>query len=142
MLNAWRLQIQDAYFQTIDANASSATLQLDFQLKYQPDWIITPLRVEAKLGELKYTLTNEVFIDAANVSSYTGKINLKTPLLWSPSDPNLYELKIFAIYAQDTIARQVLKVGIRKPELKADGFYLNGTKLFLSGTNRHQEATS
>ena len=133
------IQIQDAYFQTIDANASSASLKLDFQLKYQPDWIITPLRVEAQLGELKYTLTNEVFIDAANVISYTGKINLKTPLLWSPSDPNLYELKIFAIYAQDTIARQVLKVGIRKPELKADGFYLNGTKLFLSGTNRHQE---
>jgi beta-galactosidase len=33
----------------------------------------------------------------------------------------------------------VFKVGIRKTELKPDGFYLNGKKLFLSGTNRHQE---
>ncbi|MEY4894434.1 MAG: hypothetical protein RL751_1251, partial [Bacteroidota bacterium] len=130
------VQIQDPYFQTIDANASSATLQLDFELKYQPDWIRLPLQVQAKLGAATFTLTNETFIDSTNVISYTGKLNLKTPQLWSPSDPKRYDLKIVVIYAQDTIARQVLKVGIRKPELKADGFYLNGTKLFLNGTNR------
>jgi beta-galactosidase len=133
------VQIQYPYFQTIDANPSSAILQLDFELKYEPDWIILPLQIQAKLGEATFTLTNELFIDSTNVISYTGKINLKTPQLWSPSDPNLYDLKIDVIYAQDTIARRVLKVGIRKPELRADGFYLNGTKLFLSGTNRHQE---
>jgi beta-galactosidase len=133
------VELLNPYFQTIDANASSATIQLDFELKYQPDWIRLPLQVEARLGELTITLTNESYIDSTNVISYTGKINLKSPQLWSPSDPNLYDLKIVVIYAQDTIARQVLIVGIRKPELKADGFYLNGSKLFLSGTNRHQE---
>ena len=133
------VQIQYPYFQTIDANPSLATLQLDFELKYEPDWIILPLQVQAKLGEATFTLTNELFLDSTNVISYTGKINLKTPQLWSPSDPKRYDLKIDVIYAQDTIAKQTLKVGIRKPELKADGFYLNGTKLFLSGTNRHQE---
>jgi beta-galactosidase len=133
------VQIQYPYFQTIDANPSSAILQLDFELKYEPDWIILPLQVQAKIGDATFILTNASFIDSTNVISYTGKINLKTPQLWSPSDPNLYDLKIDVIYAQDTIARQVLKVGIRKPELRADGFYLNGTKLFLSGTNRHQE---
>jgi beta-galactosidase len=133
------VQIQYPYFQTIDANTSSAALQLDFELYCQPDWIILPLQVVARLGDAIFTLTNKTFIDSTNVISYTGKINLKTPQLWSPSDPNLYDLKIDVIYAQDTIARQVLKVGIRKAELKPDGFYLNGSKLFLSGTNRHQE---
>ena len=133
------VQIQNPYFQTINANSSSATLQLDFELKYEPDYIILPLQVVAKLGDATFTLTNESFTDSTNTILYTGRINLKTPQLWSPSDPNLYDLKIALIYAQDTIARQVIKVGIRKPELKADGFYLNGTKLFLSGTNRHQE---
>ena len=133
------VQIQHPYFQTINANSSSATLQLDFELKYEPDYIILPLQVVAKLGEAIFTLTNESFTDSTNTISYTGRINFKTPQLWSPSNPNLYDLNIDLIYAQDTIARQVLKVGIRKPELKADGFYLNGTKLFLSGTNRHQE---
>jgi len=133
------IQIQYPYFQTIDANPSSATLQLDFELKCQPDLIILPLQVVARLGELAFALTNTSFTDSTNVISYTGKINQKTPQLWSPSDPKLYDLKIDVIYAQDTIARQVLKVGIRKPELKDDGFYLNGSKLFLTGTNRHQE---
>ena len=133
------VQIQYPYFQTIEASASSATLQLDVELKYGPDWISLPLQVQAKLGAAIFTLTNKTFIDSTNVISYTGKINLKTPQLWSPSDPNLYDLKIDVIYAHDTIARQVLKVGIRKAELKPDGFYLNGSKLFLSGTNRHQE---
>ncbi|MEY4803997.1 MAG: hypothetical protein RL331_510 [Bacteroidota bacterium] len=133
------VQIQDPYFQTIAANTSSATLQLDFELKFAPDWIILPIQVQAKLGGATFTLTNEAFIDSTNVITYTGKINLKTPQLWSPSNPNLYDLKIYVIYAQDTIAQQTLKVGVRKPELKPDGFYLNGSKLFLSGTNRHQE---
>ncbi len=142
--NAWLeevggIQIQYPYFQTIDANPTSAALQLDFDLKCQPDWIILPLQVVARLGEHTFALTNTTFTDSTNIISYTGKINLKTPQLWSPTDPYLYDLKIDVIYAQDTIARQVLKVGIRKPELKADGFYLNGTKLFLNGTNRHQE---
>lgn len=133
------VQIQHPYFQTINVNSSSATLQLDFELKYEPDYIILPLQVVAKLGEASFTLTNESFMDSTNTISYTGILNLKTPLLWSPSNPYLYNLKIELIYAQDTIARQLIKVGIRKPELKTDGFYLNGTKLFLSGTNRHQE---
>ncbi|MFY7741621.1 MAG: glycoside hydrolase family 2 TIM barrel-domain containing protein, partial [Flavobacterium sp.] len=34
---------------------------------------------------------------------------------------------------------QTLKTGIRKAELKADGFYLNDQKVFINGTNRHQE---
>ncbi|MEN9967849.1 MAG: hypothetical protein RIR94_11 [Bacteroidota bacterium] len=133
------IQIQYPYFQTIEANATSATLQLDFELKYGPDWISLPIQVQAKLGDAIFTLTNETFIDSTNIISYSGKMNLKTPQFWSPSNPYLYDLKIDVIYAQDTIAKQVLKVGIRKAELNPDGFYLNGSKLFLSGTNRHQE---
>jgi beta-galactosidase len=133
------VQIQNAYFQTLTANPSLATIQLDFQLKYQPDWIILPIQVEAKLGETTIQLINALFIDSTNVITYTGKLNLKTPQLWSPSHPNLYDLKIYTIYGPDTIAKQVIKVGIRKAELSTDGFYLNGAKLFLRGTNRHQE---
>ena len=132
------VQIQHPYFQTISANSQIAEIQLEFDLRYEPDWIILPIQVEAKLGENIIQLSNEQFIDSTNTITYGGYLNLKTPQLWSPSNPNLYDLKIVVIYAQDTLASQVLKVGIRKPELKADGFYLNGTKLFLSGTNRHQ----
>ncbi|MEY3099170.1 MAG: hypothetical protein RIS63_58, partial [Bacteroidota bacterium] len=133
------VQIQNTYFQTLTANPSSATLQLDFQLNYEPAWIILPIQVEAKLGDVTFSLNNELVIDSNNVISYNGVINLKTPQLWSPSNPYLHNLNIYVIYGQDTIAKQVIKVGIRKAELRTNGFYLNGTKLFLRGTNRHQE---
>ena len=133
------VQIQHPYFQTISANAQIAEIQLEFDLRYEPDWIILPIQVEAKLGENIIQLSNEQFIDSTNTIIYKGSLKLNTPKLWSPTDPYRYELTINIIHANDTLASQVLKVGIRKPELKADGFYLNGTKLFLSGTNRHQE---
>lgn len=133
------VQIQDTYFQTQSANAQLAEVQLEFDLKYEPDWIILPIQIEVKLGEATIKMRNEQFIDSTNTIHYKGNLNLTTPQLWSPSSPNLYDLTIHLIYASDTLAKQHFKVGIRKPELKADGFYLNGEKLFLSGTNRHQE---
>jgi beta-galactosidase len=133
------VQIQHPYFQTISANSQIAEIQLEFDLRYEPDWIILPIQVEAKLGENIIQLSNEQFIDSTNTIIYKGSLKLNTPKLWSPTDPYRYELTINIIHANDTLARKEIKVGIRKPELKADGFYLNGTKLFLSGTNRHQE---
>lgn len=139
LVEASGIQIQDPYFQTISANAQVAEIQLEFELIYEPDWIILPIQVEAKLGETAIQLHNAQFIDSTNTIVYKGSLNLNTPRLWSPTEPNLYELTINVIYANDTLARKTLQVGIRKPELRADGFYLNGAKLFLSGTNRHQE---
>ncbi|MFM7005720.1 MAG: glycoside hydrolase family 2 TIM barrel-domain containing protein [Flavobacteriales bacterium] len=139
LVEASGVQIQDPYFQTISANAQLAEIKLDFDLKFDLDWIILPLQVEAKLGETVIQLSNEQFIDSSNTIVYKGSLKLNTPKLWSPTEPKRYDLTIQVIYAGDTLAKQQLKVGIRKPELRTDGFYLNGEKLFLSGTNRHQE---
>jgi beta-galactosidase len=137
------VQIQDPYFYTENVSTVNATttakVRLSFELKYQPDWVIHPVSVIAKLGNTSFILNNDAFIDSTNVITYSGTLQIKNPALWSPSNPNLTDLKIYVINAGDTIARQEIKVGIRKTELKTDGFYLNGTKLFLSGTNRHQE---
>lgn len=137
------VQIQDPYFYTENVSTVNATttakVQLTFDLKYQPDWVIHPVVVLAKLGSASFTLNNDAYIDSTNVITYSGTLQIKNPALWSPSNPNLTELKIWVINAGDTIAIQAFKVGIRKTELKPDGFYLNGKKLFLSGTNRHQE---
>ncbi|MFN5311506.1 MAG: glycoside hydrolase family 2 protein [Flavobacteriales bacterium] len=137
------VQIQDPYFYTENVSKVNATttakVRLTFELKYQPDWVINPVVVLAKLGNTSFTLNNDAFIDSTNVITYSGTLQFKNPALWSPSNPNLTDLKIYVINAGDTIARQEIKVGIRKTELKTDGFYLNGTKLFLRGTNRHQE---
>ena len=59
--------------------------------------------------------------------------------LWSPSHPFLYHLTIRVYKDNKLVDEQYQKIGVRFFELKEDGFYLNGSKYALSGTNRHQE---
>lgn len=133
------ITIQSTFFQTLQADIKEATIQLDFDLVHHPSWIITPFDVQAKIGNNTVVLNNTQFIDSLNLVHYKGQLKIDKPALWSPSNPALNQLNILVIYGGDTIASQNLKVGIRYAELKTDGFYLNGVKLFLNGTNRHQE---
>jgi beta-galactosidase len=59
--------------------------------------------------------------------------------LWSPSHPFLYDMIVRVYKDNNLVDEQHQRVGIRFFELKEDGFYLNGSKYALSGTNRHQE---
>lgn len=59
--------------------------------------------------------------------------------LWSPAHPFLYDMTVRVYKDNKLVDEQHQKVGIRFFELKEDGFYLNGSKYALSGTNRHQE---
>jgi beta-galactosidase len=59
--------------------------------------------------------------------------------LWSPIHPFLYHLTIRVYKDNKLVDEQHQKIGVRFFELKEDGFYLNGSKYALSGTNRHQE---
>jgi beta-galactosidase len=70
------------------------------------------------------------------------KIAVSTPFLWSPETPNLYEVDITIVNAnqsKDYIDKTRFTTGIRKIELNEEGFFLNDEKRFLNGTNRHQE---
>lgn len=59
--------------------------------------------------------------------------------LWSPSHPFLYDMTVRVYKDNKLVDEQHQKVGVRFFELKDDGFYLNGSKYELAGTNRHQE---
>ena len=83
--------------------------------------------------------TNEVTIESNSTTSLSQVIEISNPKLWGIENPNLYEVTIHLIADSKTIDSQTIKTGIRKAELKADGFYLNDEKLFINGTNRHQE---
>ena len=133
------IEIENTFFQTLHADAKNAELQLDFDLHFDPSWIISPLEVKASIGKSSFELNNTQYIDSSSVIHYQGKLIVNQPELWSPDSPILHEIQILAILASDTIAKQSFKAGIREAIIKSDGFYLNGSKLFLSGTNRHQE---
>ena len=61
------------------------------------------------------------------------------PRLWHPDHPYLYELKAQLVDGEEVLDERTEKIGLRTLEFRSDAFYINGEKLFLNGTNRHQE---
>lgn len=57
---------------------------------------------------------------------------------WTVDAPKLYTLRAELLKGGAVLDRQEVSFGYRTAEFRADGFYLNGEKLFLRGLNRHQ----
>jgi beta-galactosidase len=65
---------------------------------------------------------------------------LNSPHLWSPSDPYLYHVKSSLISNGEILDEVDNRIGFRWFSFDAgNGFSLNGEKLVLHGTNRHQD---
>ncbi len=58
--------------------------------------------------------------------------------LWSPEQPALYVLRTVFLDGGKVLDVREDRIGLRKVEFRADGFYLNSRKLKLRGLNRHQ----
>lgn len=81
----------------------------------------------------------EVLIGSKADAYILETIEILNPELWGIDQPNLYDVEVKVLSENSLMDSQTLKTGIRKAELKADGFYLNDQKVFINGTNRHQE---
>lgn len=65
---------------------------------------------------------------------------LKNPKLWSPRFPHLYELKFFLKQNGELIDEVSERIGYRYFHFEPHGaFYLNGEKIKIRGTHRHEE---
>ncbi len=70
-----------------------------------------------------------------NFSPFT----LRNPVMWSTSQPLLYTLEV-SITANGNTCTQKEKIGFRKAEfIKKGPFMLNGKRLLLQGTHRHED---
>lgn len=78
------------------------------------------------------------------LSSLTGDVSigsfqLKKPKVWSPANPALYTVEV-SVKSGDQVDVQTEKVGFRNFEFADNGpFYLNGKRLLLRGTHRHED---
>jgi beta-galactosidase len=65
---------------------------------------------------------------------------LHTPELWSPDTPNLYKVEVRLEHENKLIDSTSDLIGYRWYEFKSHGaFYLNGKKLLIKGTCRHED---
>jgi beta-galactosidase len=101
---------------------------------------------------VKGILRNQNSRDVASVNSEIYNISawrsMRVPLsitvidpkLWSPETPYLYTLETSIVVEGTILEVQNTRFGIREIEITAsEGFTINGGKLKIRGTNRHQE---
>ena len=127
-------------FNDINKNKASGTVQVHLKNEYNVEkkanlkFILTDN--EGKKIEFKSEIST---LNANSDKTITQNIVVDNPKLWSISKPNLYALEVQLIANNKIIDTYSEKIGIRKSEIKEDGYYLNDEKLYITGTNQHQE---
>lgn len=127
------------HFDNITKEKASGILKV--HVKNESD---TPKKVKLEItlstqnSQTKFT-SKEVVIGSKADASILENIEILKPELWGIDQPNLYDVEVKVLSEKSVLDLQTLKTGIRKAALKTDGFYLNDEKLFINGTNRHQE---
>lgn len=116
-------------------------------------WVKVNLKND--FAEAKKVTVKTVFTDANGASAeftsaektiapgadadVTQNVSIPKPKLWGITNPDMYTVTVSVLENGKEVDSYTTKTGIRKTELRNDGFYLNGEKLFINGTNRHQE---
>lgn len=95
--------------------------------------------------EVRFLLNGYEMIPIETFGTAESHFRLMNPRLWSPAEPNLYDLTINVVdrTRQHSIFDQKhLRIGVRTFELHSEtrSLLINGEKSdFIVGTNRHQE---
>lgn len=80
-----------------------------------------------------------VTLQAGTGREVVQEIEVRAPKLWSPRAPHLYTVRSEIVSGGEVVDAERTRVGIRRISISRDGFRINGEKIFLRGTNRHQE---
>jgi beta-galactosidase len=101
------------------------------------------LKATVKDRDSKVVAEQSVEFDAAagkTTEVAPSSLLINNPHLWSPDDPHLYSVEYNLQSGGKLVDRLSIPLGIRSIRLDPQrGFYLNGEKMFLKGTNRHQD---
>ncbi|WP_396600603.1 glycoside hydrolase family 2 protein [Algibacter sp. R77976] len=101
---------------------------------------ISNLKVKASLLDADGTSIKSSLFDISDSMSEINFKSIVNPKLWDIDHPNLYTLAVQLV--EDNIVKDEIsdRVGFRWFEFKDYGaFYLNGKRLLLRGTHRHEE---
>ncbi|MBD3617348.1 MAG: glycoside hydrolase family 2 protein [Gracilimonas sp.] len=108
-------------------------------------------RTESANARLKYILQDadgnavtsaeaEVKLESGSNRLQTEKMMVRNPNLWSPASPYLYTLTVQLFEREELIDSEQQRIGIRTFGFDDENqFVLNGERLYLRGTNRHQD---
>ena len=96
--------------------------------------------LDAQGKEVARALTDAPLLTSGAATAVRQILPLAQPKLWSPDRPYLYTVVVSVLNDKgQRVDQQRLATGVRTIRFAPDGFYLNGRKTRLRGTNRHQE---
>ena len=126
-------------YATVDAKGSDGKLELGLKLRNLSSLTKAGIKIEIldPAGKSLTTKNLETDFYLGEKTIYTQTI--KRPVLWSPDQPNLYTC---CLTIETAMGKQMVteKFGFRNFEFTEKGpFKLNGTRLLLRGTHRHED---
>ncbi len=126
--------IKNVFVRTLNVLAADKTLDIDFELSRNAAGIILDFRLLDEKNKLISSFTQGY--TACIKENIRKKISNVT--LWDIDNPVLYTLQASLLENSKILDTYEVRFGFREAVFKADGFYLNGTKVKLIGLNRHQ----
>lgn len=99
-------------------------------------WLVQELSDDQ--GNIVAKAEKALKLEGSDVNECVQDITVDNPRLWNPYNPNLYTLTTKLVKGEEISDEETTSIGIRTIKQTKDGFYINGEKLFLRGTNRHQ----
>lgn len=98
------------------------------------------IRITNEIGDVVSMHQIESRLFDANHHVKIEMPSVRKPLLWSPESPNLYNAVVILSRGNKTVDKTTERFGYRWFEFKDHGpFYLNGERLLLRGTHRHED---
>jgi len=77
---------------------------------------------------------------AGSAREFTSDLTVARPALWSLESPSLYGLVTAVVVSGEEVDRHMTRFGIRTVRFDPNqGFFLNDQRVFLKGTNNHQD---
>jgi beta-galactosidase len=118
-------------------NSSSAVLKIEAEFSNVA--VVSSSQLEIQLKDDKGKIIDNFKTTIDPSQNYRWQKVINKPLLWSPSSPTLYTL-VVRVGTDTGVHEHSEKIGFRAFEFKETGpFYLNGKRLLLRGTHRHED---
>lgn len=96
--------------------------------------------LQNKKGDVIASETSEIEVQASTNSILTQSLIVANPELWSPDHPYLYTLTVQLTENKELIDSYQKRIEIRTFGFDEENqFVLNGERIYLRGTNRHQD---
>jgi beta-galactosidase len=128
---------------TTIGSSSHATVAIETEIiNEHPGAVIANVRhslVDSSGRVVAEVETGNTEVAAGRIVRTDLTMAVENPRLWHPDHPELYWLETQVLRDGELADRTENRIGIRSFELRNDGFYLNGKRYFVNGTNRHQE---